>query len=53
MKKIFYIEKHMKTFSTYEKLSKIAKNFKNSLKKSKNIIYFSKKKNDLFERKIY
>ena len=54
MKKILYIEKHIKKFQICKKLSKIAKKFKNSSKKLKNILHFSKKieKNNLFENKI-
>ena len=56
MKKIFYIEKHIKTFQIYKKLSKIAK-ISTKLSKKINEIqnYFSKKqkKNNLLENKIY
>ena len=56
MKKIYYIEKHIRIFQICEKLSEIAEIFKNLTKKSKNVIHFSKKKqkkNNLFESKIY
>ena len=53
MKKIFYIEKHIRIFQTCEKLSKIVKFFKNLSKKSKNVIHFSEEKNDLFKNKIH
>ena len=44
MKKIFYFEKYIKNFQICEKLSKIAKVFKNLSKKLKNVKnYFSNK----------
>ena len=55
MKKIFYIEKYIKIFQVYEKLSKIVKVSTKSKKINEIQNYFSKKqkKNDLLESKIY
>ena len=47
MKKIFYIEKHMKIFQICEKLSKIIE------KSQRNLKSFFKKKNDLLKNKIH